>query len=99
MTIMLIPSVSDNFSSAADRDVIFSGKEQDIVRAFEKREQPVLGKPSESCKTNLFFGFFFDGTKNNYMDAETGKNHSNVARLYDCYRLYAVFSGNGQPAR
>ena len=36
------------------------------------------------CKTNLFFGFFFDGTKNNYVQAEAGKNHSNLARLYDC---------------
>jgi hypothetical protein len=33
----------------------------------------------------LFFGFFFDGTKNNYIQAETTKNHSNVARLYDCF--------------
>lgn len=33
----------------------------------------------------MFFGFFFDGTKNNYVKAEAGKNHSNVARLYDCY--------------
>ncbi|WP_177307218.1 T6SS phospholipase effector Tle1-like catalytic domain-containing protein [Pseudoduganella namucuonensis] len=45
----------------------------------------MLGKPGDSCKTNLFFGFFFDGTKNNYVQAEAGKNHSNVARLYDIY--------------
>jgi hypothetical protein len=56
-----------------------------MVRELEGREQPVFGIPGESCKTNLFFGFFFDGTKNNYVQAEKGKNHSNVARLYDCY--------------
>lgn len=85
MTTMLIPRIDDNFSKAVDRDFIFSAREQGIVRNFEKREQPILGKPGDSCATNLFFGFFFDGTKNNYQDAETGKNHSNVARLYDCY--------------
>ena len=37
------------------------------------------------CHTNLFFGFFFDGTKNNYVLAEKNKTHSNIARLYDCY--------------
>lgn len=52
---------------------------------MEFREMPLLGVSGQSCKTNLFFGFFFDGTKNNYVLAEKGKNHSNVARLYDCY--------------
>jgi Uncharacterized alpha/beta hydrolase domain (DUF2235) len=33
----------------------------------------------------LFFGFFFDGTRNNYIQDEGGKSQSNVARLYDCY--------------
>ena len=85
MTTMLIPTINDAFSTAVDWKSLFSKPEQRRIEELEKREQPVLGKPSESCKTNLFFGFFFDGTKNNYQDAETGKNHSNVARLYDCY--------------
>jgi hypothetical protein len=55
------------------------------VLNFEKRERPHIGVPCASCNANLFFGFFFDGTKNNYVQAEAGKNHSNVARLYDCY--------------
>ncbi len=55
------------------------------MRNLESREQPKIGVPGDSCKTNLFFGFFFDGTKNSYVQAEKGKNLSNVARLYDCY--------------
>jgi hypothetical protein len=55
------------------------------VRKFQQREHPPVGVPRESCTTNLFFGFFFDGTKNNYVEAEAGLNHSNVVRLYDCF--------------
>jgi hypothetical protein len=55
------------------------------IQELELRELPIIGVPGESCKTNLFFGFFFDGTKNNYVQAKKGLNHSNVARLYDCY--------------
>lgn len=86
MTAKLLHPVSQNYAQAAVGKTFFSIEEAGkIEKQFESREQPILGVPSESCKTNLFFGFFFDGTKNNYLDAETGKNHSNVARLYDCY--------------
>ncbi|WP_177207856.1 phospholipase effector Tle1 domain-containing protein [Massilia yuzhufengensis] len=56
-----------------------------FLETHEVRERAPVGKPKDSCKTNLFFGFFFDGTKNNYEQAEAANNHSNVARLYDCY--------------
>lgn len=82
---MLVPKIDLNFLNPAAKNAFFSEDELDDLRKYERREQPEFGKPGESCKTNLFFGFFFDGTKNNYIDAETGKNHSNVARLYDCY--------------
>ena len=82
---MLVPNVDLNFLNPAEKDAFFSKDEVRGLTKYELREQPEFGKPRESCKTNLFFGFFFDGTKNNYIDAETGKNHSNVARLYDCY--------------
>ncbi|WP_038493382.1 T6SS phospholipase effector Tle1-like catalytic domain-containing protein [Janthinobacterium agaricidamnosum] len=49
------------------------------------REQAILKDPQKSCHTNLFFGFFFDGTKNNYVGAESSKTHSNIVRLYDCF--------------
>jgi hypothetical protein len=86
VTASLSPPIGENFASAINSDLFFgkTGRE-DVLVESEKREQPLIGKPSESCNTNLFFGFFFDGTKNNYIKAETGKNHSNVARLYDCY--------------
>lgn len=58
---------------------------QNIRHAYESREHPLFGIPGKSCETNMFFGFFFDGTKNNYIQAESAKNHSNVVRLYDCY--------------
>jgi hypothetical protein len=72
---------------AFERDKFFSRTELDEINLLEKREQPVIGRPGEACKTNLFFGFFFDGTKNNYrkVEDEQTKNYSNVARLYDCY--------------
>jgi hypothetical protein len=85
MSVRLSPQISAEFSVATDPETFFGSTMQDIRIAFESREQPPLGMPGKSCQTNLFFGFFFDGTKNNYIQAETAKNHSNVARLYDCY--------------
>jgi hypothetical protein len=86
MTIKLCPILSEDFANAVNFKNIFNETEQKtIVKKWEPREQPKLGVPGESCKTNLFFGFFFDGTKNNYVLAEKAKTHSNVARLYDCF--------------
>jgi hypothetical protein len=85
MSARLIHPVENSFQSAVDRYKIFSGKERTVLSDLELREQPIFGVPGESCKTNLFFGFFFDGTKNNYVLAEPSKNLSNVARLYDCF--------------
>jgi hypothetical protein len=68
-----------------EREVFFDKTQKELLTELEEREQPRLGAPGESCKTNLFFGFFFDGTKNNYVKANAAKNHSNVVRLYDCY--------------
>lgn len=85
MSAMLCSPVSQVFTEASDPSKFFGDKDLRNIRAVETRELPILGVPGESCKTNLFFGFFFDGTKNNYVQAEKGLNHSNVARLYDCY--------------
>jgi hypothetical protein len=72
---------------AAERKKFFNESENSKINILEKREQPNVRLPAESCKTNVFFGFFFDGTRNNYkvIEEENTKNHSNVARLYDCY--------------
>lgn len=86
MSARLLPQLGPEFSRAADIERFFDAPTlMDIRRQFEPREQPRVGVPGKSCETNLFFGFFFDGTKNNYLQAEAEKNHSNVARLYDCY--------------
>lgn len=56
-----------------------------LLKTYAKREQSLPASPLESCRWNLFFGFFFDGTRNNYKKAEATNGSSNVARLYDCF--------------
>jgi hypothetical protein len=85
MSAMLCPFISHTFANASHVQDFFDERERQTTRNFDRMEQPLIGVPGESCKTNLFFGFFFDGTKNNYVQAEKGLSHSNVARLYDCY--------------
>lgn len=88
MSAQLCSIIPDVFCNADDRKKFFSEKEdRERIKPKESRELPRFGKPGESCKTNLFFGFFFDGTKNNYALSDRNKNytHSNVSRLYDCY--------------
>lgn len=83
---ILCPHIPANYSAAAKKKEFFTIDEiSNTLTPMEKREMPDFSCPKDSCKTNLFFGFFFDGTKNNYMKSEVAKNHSNVARLYDCF--------------
>lgn len=91
MTTMLCPPVLKSFTSASDPNYLFNKGEQGVIADLaDSREKIEFGIPGESCKTNLFFGFFFDGTKNNYVLGEAGGNQSNVARLYDSYPGQAV---------
>lgn len=86
MTTMLARQIDDHWSEASDFKKFFGERDaKKIGNESDMREQIPRSKPADSCTTNLFFGFFFDGTKNNYIQAEATKNHSNVARLYDCY--------------
>jgi hypothetical protein len=85
MSANLSPKIAEEFTNAVDAEKFFDATDLKKIRNHEKREQAMPGSPHRSCVTNLFFGFFFDGTKNNYILAEKAKNHSNVARLYDCY--------------
>ncbi|QOY93698.1 DUF2235 domain-containing protein [Massilia sp. UMI-21] len=85
MSANLSPQLSAEYECAENLENFFTTGEQRNIRIFERREQTSVGKPSDSCNTNLFFGFFFDGTKNNYIKANATNNHSNVARLYDCF--------------
>lgn len=84
MSSLLAPQCDREFANVC-RPEQFFGADYRTIEKIAARERPAIGRPSESCKTNLFFGFFFDGTKNNYVEAEAGLNHSNVVRLYDCY--------------
>lgn len=86
MSTCLSHELGQEYSQATSMDAFFGERDAKAIRKnYEPREQAPVGEPSESCKTNLFFGFFFDGTKNNYIKANASNNHSNVARLYDCY--------------
>jgi len=44
-----------------------------------------LGRPQDSCCVDLRWGFFFDGTNNNFQRDQPNNAHSNVARLYDIF--------------
>lgn len=83
--------IPDSFADAPNIKAIFRDEKQ-ILDILAAREQPKLNVPGESCKTELFLGFFFDGTRNNYAESDTPRsdgtaklNHTNVARLYDCF--------------
>ena len=72
----------------ANKESFFSIHERNVVlKPLERREFPPFGNSDASCDTNLFFGFFHDGTRNNYGASLREKNHtqSNVARLYSCF--------------
>lgn len=85
MTAALSPQFGESFERADAVEIFFSEDEIRRIGKFEEREIPPKGEPTSSCNTNLFFGFFFDGTRNNYEKANPTKSHSNVARLYDCF--------------
>lgn len=76
-----------DFTDPSNRERFFSVAENDAFNTFQNREFPPFGNPSASCDTNLFFGFFHDGTRNNYGRSIKDKDHtqSNVARLYSCF--------------
>ena len=85
MTVELCKKVKLGFANASDREGFFDENQKRALKRYEEAEQPILGSAVSGCRTNLYLGFFFDGTKNNYMLAEKNKTHSNIARLYDCY--------------
>jgi len=91
MSTRLCPPIATDYMSASNREKFFSKPEITALIPLEAREQPKIGDPNASCNTNMFFGFFFDGTGNNYELAEKTGAQSNVARLYD------IFPGRGAP--
>lgn len=90
MTTSLCSLLPAHFVDAENFETFFDKREVSLIRnTLEPREQLPVRDPRKSCETNLFFGFFFDGTKNNYRNALVGNDFSNVAHLYNC------FPGNG----
>jgi hypothetical protein len=70
MSARLSPQLGTELSVATDVEKFFGSAGLKRIRDnFERREQPIFGVPGKSCETNLFFGFFFDGTTNNYVQA------------------------------
>ncbi|MGJ9418275.1 T6SS phospholipase effector Tle1-like catalytic domain-containing protein [Massilia sp. CMS3.1] len=91
MSTLLSPLISDSYISATNLKKFFNEKDIRDIENFEKREQAESNDMRKACNANLFFGFFFDGTCNNYeLAAKTG-DQSNVARMYD------IFPGRGVP--
>lgn len=83
---ILSPMINQKMAMGAKFEGFFGVDEAGVInKEYQSREQPRVHIPSESCNTNLFFGFFFDGTNNSYAEAEPLKCMSNVARLYDCF--------------
>jgi hypothetical protein len=85
MSAQLCTVLPDRYGRAANKKESFDDAERDILEAYEEREYIPNKLSGKSCNTNLFFGFFFDGTKNNYRLAAKANEYSNVARLYDAF--------------
>lgn len=88
MSVQFIARQEITLQNPADLKGFFSGPDIDnINEKFQQREAARRGAPDQSCTNNLFLGFFFDGTRNNYaLDEESRQQtHSNVARLFDAF--------------
>ena len=84
MTILCEP-IGANSVNPCKKFEFFSKSERAALESFEFRQLPPPANPATSCDYNLFFGFFFDGTRNNYNQCKQNQAYSNVARPYDCY--------------
>ena len=87
MTAELAIPLDVDFVDPANKNKFFPGKLGTKIESYLKRESPPKCSSKESCNTNLFLGFFLDGTGNNYGKSieEKRYDHSNVARLYSCF--------------
>ncbi len=81
----ICPKIPLSAASPIEFDVFFDKRtEIPIIHNHEDRQLPPPTRPATSCDLNLFFGFFFDGTRNNYNLCAENEAYSNVARLHDC---------------
>ncbi|MGX4640731.1 T6SS phospholipase effector Tle1-like catalytic domain-containing protein [Massilia sp. SYSU DXS3249] len=91
MSASLCPLITESYLAANKFDKFFTQKEVKQIEALQEREQAKSNDMGQACSANLFFGFFFDGTRNNYELAAKSGDQSNVARMYD------IFPGRGVP--
>ena len=92
----LVPAIEKgkNFLDPSDFESFFNQAEiQRLRNENGVREKSSTGIPEDSCKTNLFFGFFMDGTRNNYLKSLEKKNHTET----NIVRLYSAFPGQSVP--
>jgi hypothetical protein len=68
-----------------DPRLLLNTSEKLAVEKFIPTQSYPMSQYTTECRSNLYFGFFFDGTKNNYEKANADKSHSNVVRLYDSF--------------
>jgi hypothetical protein len=85
MTTKLCDHIPETYQNAQDVRTLFDEAEFQNIAQSAVKEVPQRNSALGACKENLYFGFFFDGTRNNYTKANATKSHSNVARLYDCF--------------
>lgn len=71
MSIKLCEYISEKYQDVVDTEAFFS-KGEDLLLAYRGRAR---SKVSGDCNTNLFFGFFFDGTRSNYVKADENESH------------------------
>ncbi|MGV8866491.1 MAG: hypothetical protein ACOH2S_06185 [Janthinobacterium svalbardensis] len=71
MSAKFCSSLGEEFSDAINYEKFFTRPNViKIQNKFEAREKPQIGCGPNGCKTNLFFGFLFEGTRNDYIIAE-----------------------------
>lgn len=81
---------SGSVAQASSYQKFFSNRERKVIEGtfLNVREQSPSGStPERQCETNLFFGFFHDGTRKNlYRSLQAGDHsESNIGRLYLAY--------------
>lgn len=81
----LSPSIPVKLAAKPDPLLLFDADEQGRVESQKAEQVSRVQHAAGECHANLFFGFFFDGTKKNYELPDVSKSHSNAVRFYDCF--------------
>lgn len=63
--VKLAPIIPTSYAKATVLEQLFQGDDERALAELEGRENLSADGDSYSCKTNIFLGVFFDGTRNN----------------------------------